>query len=136
VAKVLAGATAAVAALLTTYGLTSDRVWVLLDQDRLSGWVVAFGVCAVGAIGCSLVALLLPPSRLLLQAVILGLGALCYVAALVGVLLVAGEAGDRAGAPLIEAATIEGSTGERALKLRVVGQQLDSNQCGYQGEAR
>jgi hypothetical protein len=106
VAKVLAGSTAAAAALLTTFGLTSDRVWLLLDQDRLANSLVLTSVAAVLAIGCSLIALLIPPSRYGVQAGVLAVGALLYIGALVGVLLVAGEAGDRAGAPLIQSATI------------------------------
>jgi hypothetical protein len=128
VAKVLAGSTAAAAALLTTFGLTSDRVWLLLDQDRLANSLVLTSVAAVLAIGCSLIALLIPPSRYGVQAGVLAVGALLYIGALVGVLLVAGEAGDRAGAPLIQSATITGSAGDRTLEVRIVGQQLDANQ--------
>lgn len=128
VAKVLAGATAAVAALLTAFGLTSERVWLLLDQDRLASRIVVFGICAIVAIGSSLVALLLPPTRLALQAVVLGVGALFYVTALVGVLLVAGKIGDRAGAPIIQSASVRHVDATSVLDLHVVGQQLDADQ--------
>jgi hypothetical protein len=128
VAQTLAGATVATAALLTTFGLNSDRVWLLLDQDRLSGHLILAGLMAVGAIACSIFAIFLPPDSIRLQAAVLGIGAVFYVASLVAVLWVAADAGDRAGAPLIQSATIHGSEDSRSLELHIVGQQLDPDQ--------
>jgi hypothetical protein len=128
VAKVLAGATATAAGLLTALGLSSDRAWLLLDQDPLSLWLIIACIGAVIAIGFSLWALLIRPQHHRKQAWVLGIGAFFYVASLSAVLLVAGKAGDRAGAPLIESATIQGSGAERVLEVRIVGQQLDANQ--------
>lgn len=62
------------------------------------------------------------------QTVALAAGAFFYVAALVGVLLVAGIAGNQSGAPLIRFASVVTNGQEAVLEVKIVASQLDADQ--------
>ncbi|WP_327364698.1 MULTISPECIES: hypothetical protein [unclassified Streptomyces] len=61
VAKIPAGALVAVPGIMTALGLTSDLVFVALNNEC---WpIYAASLCAILAVACSVVALLLHPTR-------------------------------------------------------------------------
>ena len=63
VATTLIGATAAVAALFTLLGTTSDRAWTILDDSTAKKLMFATAFFAAAAIGLALWALLAPGAR-------------------------------------------------------------------------
>ena len=127
VAQVLAGSIVATNSLLALFGINSDRVWTLLDQDRISGTLrlaVLLAICAVASSICAL--LFTSPA---VKAVVLLVGTTLYILSLYNVMWVAGQAGDIAGAPLIRAASVERSADGATLALHVGGEKFDPGQA-------
>lgn len=82
VAKILAGALITVAGIMTTLGLSSDIVFVALNNESWPIYVAS--LCAILAIVCSIVALLVHPTRRgnLWETGVLVLGVIFYMVAL------------------------------------------------------
>ncbi|MGP4013735.1 hypothetical protein [Streptomyces sp. 4N124] len=108
VAKVLAGALVTVAGVMTALGLSSDLVFVALNND--SGPIYVSSLCAILAIVCSIVALLLHPTRRgnLWETAVLVLGVVFYMAALSVAVVGAAEAAGGNGRPTITDVKIDG----------------------------
>ncbi|MDQ3756952.1 MAG: hypothetical protein M3394_03790 [Actinomycetota bacterium] len=128
VAKLLTVTTATVAGVLTTFGLNTDRVWVALDQRGTKPWLVIIGIAAVLAIALSVVALLFFREQPVRRTIVLVFGALFYVGALVGALLVAGDAGNLPGRPSISTLELTPAEGGAQLKLAVSADRVDNDQ--------
>jgi hypothetical protein len=128
IAKLLAAATAAVTALLPAFGLNTDRVWVALDQDGTAWSFIACGISAVLAIGLSVTTLLVPREKPVWRSVMLVLGAFFYVTALVGVLFVAGNAGDLPGRPTISEVSLTPAENGAQLELAIAADRVDNDQ--------
>lgn len=82
VAKILAGALVTVAGVMTALGLTSDVVFVALNNESWPIYVAS--LCAIVAIVCSIVALLMRPTRRgnMWETAVLILGVIFYMVAL------------------------------------------------------
>lgn len=82
VAKILAGALITVAGIMTALGLSSDVVFVALNNKSWPIYVAS--LCAILAIVCSIVALLIHPTRRgnLWETCVLILGVVFYMVAL------------------------------------------------------
>ncbi|MFD4320698.1 hypothetical protein [Streptomyces sp. NPDC058548] len=108
VAKILAGALVAVAGIMTTLGLTSDVVFVALNNESWPIYVAS--LCAILAIACSVVALLLHPTRRgnVWKTAVLVLGVIFYMTALSVAVVGAAEAAGGNGRPSLTQVTIEG----------------------------
>ncbi|MGW1267705.1 hypothetical protein [Streptomyces sp. NPDC002491] len=101
VAKILAGALVTVAGVMTTLGLTSDVVFVALNNESWPIYVAALS--AILAIVCSIVALLIHPTRRgnVWETVVLGLGVVFYMVALSVAVVGAAQAASGSGRPTL-----------------------------------
>ncbi|MFE0652762.1 hypothetical protein ACFVZH_29735 [Streptomyces sp. NPDC059534] len=108
VAKILTGALVAVAGIMTTLGLTSDVVFVALNNESWPIYVAS--LCAILAIACSVVALLLHPTRRgnVWKTVVLVLGVIFYMTALSVAVVGAAEAAGGNGRPSVTQVIVEG----------------------------
>jgi hypothetical protein len=116
VAKILAGALVAVAGVMTLLGLSSDVVFVALNNDSWPIYVAS--LCAILAIVCSIVALLVHPTRRgnLWETVVLILGVILYMVALSVAVIGAAKAAGGNGRPTITNIKVDGPRSN--LKLR------------------
>jgi hypothetical protein len=116
VAKVLAGALVTVAGVMTALGLTSDVVFVALNNEAWPIYVAS--LCAILAIVCSVVALLIRPTRRgnLWETLVLVLGVIFYMAALSVAVVGAAKAAGGNGRPTITHVKLEGE--KPSLRLR------------------
>ncbi|MFI1028306.1 hypothetical protein [Streptomyces sp. NPDC020951] len=101
VAKILAGALVTVAGVMTALGLTSDVVFVALNNESWPIYVAALS--AILAIVCSIVALLIHPTRQgnVWETVVLGLGVIFYMVALSVAVVGAAQAAGGSGRPTL-----------------------------------
>ncbi|MEV0369822.1 hypothetical protein AB0I10_08345 [Streptomyces sp. NPDC050636] len=108
VAKILAGALVAVAGIMTTLGLSSDIVFVALNNESWPIYVAS--LCAILAIVCSIVALLVHPTRRgnLWETVVLILGVIFYMVALSVAVIGAAKAAGGNGRPTITNIKVDG----------------------------
>jgi hypothetical protein len=108
VAKILAGALVTVAGVMTALGLTSDVVFVALNNESWPIYVAS--LCAILAIVCSIVALLIHPTRRgnLWETVVLVFGVIFYMAALSVAVVGAANAAGGNGRPTITNVKLEG----------------------------
>lgn len=108
VAKILAGALITVAGIMTTLGLSSDIVFVALNNESWPIYVAS--LCAILAIVCSIVALLVHPTRRgnLWETGVLVLGVIFYMVALSVAVIGAAKAAGGNGRPNITNVKIEG----------------------------
>jgi hypothetical protein len=108
VAKVLAGALVTVAGVMTALGLTSDLVFVALNNDSWPIYVAS--LCAILAIVCSIVALLIHPTRRgnVWETVVLVIGVILYMVALGVAVVGAAKAAGGNGRPTISDVALEG----------------------------
>jgi hypothetical protein len=116
VAKILAGALVAVAGVMTALGLGSELVFVALNNES---WpIVVASLCAVLAIVCSIVALLIHPTRRgnVWETVVLILGVIFYMTALTVAIIGAAKAAGGNGRPTITNIKLDGRQSD--LKLR------------------
>lgn len=119
VAKILAGALVAVAGVMTLLGLSSDVVFVALNNDSWPIYVAS--LCAILAIVCSIVALLVHPTRRgnLWETVVLILGVILYMAALSVAVIGAAKAAGGNGRPTITDIKVDGPRSNLKLSFDV-----------------
>ncbi|MCX4766483.1 hypothetical protein OG562_37035 [Streptomyces sp. NBC_01275] len=119
VAKILAGALVAVAGVMTLLGLSSDVVFVALNNDSWPIYVAS--LCAILAIVCSIVALLVHPTRRgnLWETVVLILGVILYMAALSVAVIGAAKAAGGNGRPTITNIKVDGPRSRLKLSFDV-----------------
>lgn len=117
VARVLAGALVAVAGVMTALGLTSDVVFVALNNESWPIFVAS--VCAIVAIVCSIVALLMRPTRRgnLWETVVLIAGVVFYMVALSVAVIGATRAAGGNGRPTITQVELGGSRSAMTLRF-------------------
>ncbi|MFF0556497.1 hypothetical protein [Streptomyces sp. NPDC004266] len=125
VAKILAGALVAVAGIMTTLGLTSDVVFVALNNESWPIYVAS--LCAILAITCSVVALLIHPTRRgnVWETVVLVLGVVFYMTALSVAVVGAAQAAGGNGRPNVTAVVIEGHRPDLKLNFDVHADGVD-----------
>ncbi|WP_327280699.1 MULTISPECIES: hypothetical protein [unclassified Streptomyces] len=125
VAKILAGALVAVAGIMTTLGLTSDVIVVALNNESWPIYVAS--LCAILAIACSVVALLINPTRRgnLWETLVLVLGVIFYMAALSVAVVGAGQAAGGNGRPNVTDVVIEGHRPDLNLNFDVHADGVD-----------
>jgi hypothetical protein len=125
VAKILAGALVAVAGIMTTLGLTSDVVFVALNNESWPIYVAS--LCAILAIACSVVALLLRPTRRgnVWETVVLVLGVIVYMTSLSVAVVGAAEAAGGNGRPNVTDVVIEGHRPDLKLNFDVHADGVD-----------
>ncbi|WP_354644533.1 hypothetical protein [Kitasatospora camelliae] len=119
VAKVLAGALVAVAGIMTGLGLTSNLVFVALNNESWPIYVAS--LCAIIAIVCSIVALLMHPTRRgnLWETVVLIAGVVFYVVALTVAVIGAAKAAGGNGRPTITDVELTGPRTAMTLRFDV-----------------
>ncbi|MFC4501835.1 MULTISPECIES: hypothetical protein [Streptomyces] len=119
VAKILAGALVAVAGVMTLLGLSSDIVFVALNNESWPIYVAS--LCAILAIVCSIVALLVHPTRLgnLWETVVLILGVIFYMVALSVAVIGAAKAAGGNGRPTITNIKVDGPRSNLKLSFDV-----------------
>ncbi|BBC34130.1 uncharacterized protein SGFS_054240 [Streptomyces graminofaciens] len=119
VAKILAGALVAVAGVMTLLGLSSDIVFVALNNESWPIYVAS--LCAILAIVCSIVALLVHPTRLgnLWETVVLILGVIFYMVALSVAVIGAAKAAGGNGRPTITDIKVDGPRSNMRLSFDV-----------------
>ncbi|MET9731942.1 hypothetical protein ABZZ79_15190 [Streptomyces sp. NPDC006458] len=119
VAKILAGALITVAGIMTALGLSSDVVFVALNNKSWPIYVAS--LCAILAIVCSIVALLVHPTRRgnLWETGVLVLGVIFYMVALSVAVIGAATAADGNGRPNITDVKIEGPRSHLQLSFHV-----------------
>ncbi|WP_329201773.1 MULTISPECIES: hypothetical protein [unclassified Streptomyces] len=125
VAKILAGALVAVAGIMTALGLTSDVVFVALNNESWPIYVAS--LCAILAVACSVVALLLHPTRRGngSKTLVLVLGVIFYMSALSVAVVGAAEAAGGNGRPTVTRLIIEGHRPELKLNFDVHADGVD-----------
>ncbi|MEV6732814.1 MULTISPECIES: hypothetical protein [unclassified Streptomyces] len=125
VAKILAGALVAVAGIKTTLGLTSDVVFVALNNESWPIYVAS--LCAILAIACSVVALLIHPTRRgnVGETIVLVLGVIFYMAALIVAVVGAAQAAGGNGRPNVTHVVIEGHRPDLRLNFDVHADGVD-----------
>ncbi|WP_150469587.1 hypothetical protein [Streptomyces galilaeus] len=125
VAKILAGALVTVAGVMTALGLTSDVVFVALNNDSWPIFVAALS--AILAIVCSIVALLIHPTRRgnVWETVVLGLGVIFYMTALSVAVVGAAQAASGNGRPTLLNVKLEGPASDRRLSFDVHADGVD-----------
>ncbi|MEV1062750.1 hypothetical protein [Streptomyces sp. NPDC050263] len=125
VAKILAGALVTVAGVMTALGLTSDVVFVALNNESWPIFVAA--LCAIFAIVCSIVALLIHPTRRgnVWETVVLGLGVIFYMVALSVAVVGASQAASGNGRPTLINVKLEGPESDRRLSFGVHADGVD-----------
>lgn len=99
VATVLIGAVAATAGALALLGVGQERVWLLLDEDAFGPAILTAAALALLAIALALASLMLPPTRAVVEVVLLGLGVVAYLAGLTVAMTASARAADVAGRP-------------------------------------
>lgn len=116
VAKILAGALVAVAGVMTALGLNSEFVFVALNNESWPIYVAS--LCAIIAIVCSIVALLIHPTRRgnTWETVVLVFGVVFYVVSLSVAVIGAAKAAGGNGRPTITDVRLEGP--RSGLRLR------------------
>ncbi|KUJ67119.1 hypothetical protein ACZ90_30210 [Streptomyces albus subsp. albus] len=126
VAKILAGALVAVAGVMTALGLTSDVVFVALNNDAWPIYVAT--LCAVLAIVCSIMALLMRPTRRgnVWETIVLVLGVVFYMVALSVAVVGAAKAAGGNGRPNITDLHIGGSGHDLRLAFEVRADGVDT----------
>ncbi|MFI1979053.1 hypothetical protein [Streptomyces wedmorensis] len=119
VAKILAGALVTVAGVITALGLTSDLVFVALNNDSWPIYVAS--LCAILAIVCSIVALLIRPTKRgnLWETVVLVVGVILYMVALSVAVVGAAKAAGGNGRPTISNVELEGPRSRLKLSFGV-----------------
>lgn len=119
VAKILAGALVAVAGVMTLLGLSSDVVFVALNNESWPIYVAS--LCAILAIVCSIVALLVHPTRLgnLWETVVLIFGVVFYMVALGVAVIGAAKAAGGNGRPTITNIKVDGPRSNLKLSFYV-----------------
>ncbi|MFI1029756.1 hypothetical protein [Streptomyces sp. NPDC020951] len=119
VAKILAGALVTVAGVMTALGLTSDVVFVALNNESWPIYVAALS--AILAIVCSIVALLIHPTRQgnVWETVVLGLGVIFYMVALSVAVVGAAQAAGGSGRPTLTDVKFLGQTSDQKLSFGV-----------------
>ncbi|MFI7499592.1 hypothetical protein ACIBVL_14005 [Streptomyces sp. NPDC049687] len=125
VAKILAGALVTVAGVMTALGLTSDVVFVALNNESWPIFVAALS--AILAIVCSIVALLIHPTRRgnVWETVVLGLGVIFYMVALSVAVVGAAQAASGNGRPTLINVKLEGPESDRRLTFDVHADGVD-----------
>ncbi|MFI5819436.1 hypothetical protein ACIA8I_09885 [Streptomyces rishiriensis] len=125
VAKILAGALVTVAGVMTALGLTSDVVFVALNNESWPIYVAALS--AIVAIVCSIVALLIHPTRRgnIWETVVLGLGVIFYMVALSVAVVGAAQAAGGSGRPTLTDVRLEGRGSEQKLSFGVHADGVD-----------
>ncbi|MFI8827062.1 hypothetical protein [Streptomyces sp. NPDC053431] len=126
VAKILAGALVTVAGIMTALGLTSDVVFVALNNESWPIFVAA--LCAILAIVCSIVALLMHPTRRgnVWETVTLVIGVIFYMVALSVAVVGASKAAGGNGRPTITNVTVTGPRTAGRLGFDVHGDGVDT----------
>jgi hypothetical protein len=99
VAITLIGAVAAVGGALAVFGVSSDRISLLLDDERAGNLLIGAGVLAVLAVGLSLLALFITSPGW--ETGLLGGGAAAYIAGLLCAIFAASVPADYSGHPAI-----------------------------------
>ncbi|MEW2046057.1 hypothetical protein [Streptomyces sp. NPDC005476] len=125
VAKILAGALVTVAGVMTALGLTSDVVFVALNNESWPIFVAALS--AILAIVCSIVALLIHPTRRgnVWETVVLGVGVIFYMVALSVAVVGASQAASGNGRPTLVNVKVEGPKSDRRLTFGVHADGVD-----------
>ncbi|GGU15633.1 hypothetical protein ACH4HG_15390 [Streptomyces coeruleorubidus] len=119
VAKILAGALVAVTGLMTALGLRSEFVFVALNNESWPIYVAS--LCAIVAIVCSIVALLIHPTRRgnLWETAVLVLGVVFYMVALSVAVIGAAKAAGGNGRPSITDVRVDGSRSSLRLSFDI-----------------
>lgn len=128
VATVLIGAVAAVSAALALFGVSSDRVWTLLDDDAVSWRITIAALLAVVAVGLALASYLLPAEHNALEAALLAAGLTAYVGGLVVALGASASAADTPGRPSVTAVELERTDDGPVVTFTVHAESLDPDQ--------
>jgi hypothetical protein len=125
VAKILAGALVTVAGVMTALGLTSDVVFVALNNESWPIFVAALS--AIVAIVCSIVALLIHPTRRgnVWETVVLGLGVIFYMVALSVAVVGAAQAAAGSGRPTLTNVRLQGQGSDQMLSFGVHADGVD-----------
>lgn len=125
VAKILAGALVTVAGVMTALGLTSDVVFVALNNESWPIYVAS--ICAILAIVCSIVALLIHPTRRgnVWETVVLTLGVIFYMVALSVAVVGASQAAGGNGRPSLTHVKLEGPASGGRLSFGVHADGVD-----------
>ncbi|MFB7466185.1 hypothetical protein ACFCZ1_22280 [Streptomyces sp. NPDC056224] len=126
VAKILAGALVTVAGVMTALGLTSDVVFVALNNESWPIYVAS--LCAILAIVCSIVALLMRPTRRgnLWETGVLILGVIFYMVALSVAVVGAAKAAGGNGRPSIIDVSLTGPRSDPRLRFGVHADGVDT----------
>ncbi|MFM9700609.1 hypothetical protein [Streptomyces europaeiscabiei] len=126
VAKILAGALVTVAGVMTALGLTSDVVFVALNNESWPIYVAS--LCAILAIVCSIVALLMRPTRRgnMWETVVLILGVIFYMVALSVAVVGAAKAAGGNGRPSITDVRLTGPRSDPRLRFGVHADGVDT----------
>ncbi|GGR03933.1 hypothetical protein [Streptomyces netropsis] len=119
VAKILAGALVAVAGVMTALGLNSEFVFVALNNESWPIYVAS--LCAIIAIVCSIVALLIHPTQRgnMWETVVLVLGVVFYMVSLSVAVIGAARAAGGNGRPTITDVKLEGPRSDLKLSFDV-----------------
>lgn len=119
VAKILAGALVTVAGAMTALGLSSDIVFVALNNQSWPIYVAS--LCAILAIVCSIVALLIHPTQRgnLWETIVLVLGVVFYMVALCVAVVGAAKAAGGNGRPTVTDVKIDGTRPDMNVSFNV-----------------
>ncbi|MBT2459299.1 hypothetical protein [Streptomyces sp. ISL-86] len=126
VAKILAGTLVTVAGVMTALGLTSDVVFVALNNESWPIYVAS--LCAILAIVCSIVALLIRPTRRgnMWETAVLILGVIFYMVALSVAVVGAAKAAGGNGRPSIIDVSLTGPRSDARLRFGVHADGVDT----------
>ena len=124
---VLIAAVTATTSVMTLFGLNSDRIWVLLDDDANRRWLLAAGLGAIAAVGAALMSYLVG-DRTALKTGLLFIGTCLYLGGLGAAVAGAAQSADTQGRPSIVNLSVNRSDGGPVVAFEVVGASVDNTE--------
>lgn len=124
---ILVAAVTATSSVLALFGVSSNRAWVLLDDDLIRFWLLAAGLSAIAAVGLGLMSYLEQnPSKQKRKTALLFAGTCCYLGGMVAAVIGAATSADTAGRPDIVNLAVSRQGNGYVVAFEVVGSSFDN----------
>jgi hypothetical protein len=124
---VLVAAVTATTSVLTLFGVNSDRIWVLLDDDAARLWFLGAGLGAIAAVGLALMSYL-AEQRTRVKTALLFAGTCLYLGGLGAAVFGAAQSADTQGRPSIVDVAITPDDPGAVVSFKVVGASVDNSE--------
>lgn len=124
---VLIAAVTATTSVMTLFGLNSDRIWVLLDDDANRLWLLGAGLGAIAAVGAALMSYLVGHNTAL-KTGLLFMGTCLYLGGLGAAVAGAAQSADTQGRPSIVNLAVSRTESGPVVAFEVVGTSVDNTE--------